>query len=270
MQLASSHRAQLCDLPRAVANSAVLRSAQLASPAANHTAPCLQRSRHSPNRGQLSQSLVCSAATTDAASKPKSTDQELSTDLAIAILERAASRRDVPGPTVVRAMTTLEKARLPSDEWPELLGTGFNRGARWQLLYIANKDVSQGIKRGETPLIPGVYCPIPAAQRFDASKSENENGIFLGHLAAFTFKGSYEWNSKNKLLTFEYKQIRLKLGPKWFEFDITPKDPNKPAPQGTFSFLFVNDKIACARGKAGGLALWKKAGPTWVASVGTP
>ena len=28
----------------------------------------------------------------------------------------------------------------------------------------ADKDVSQEIKRGENPLIPGVYCPIPAAQ----------------------------------------------------------------------------------------------------------
>lgn len=79
-------------------------------------------------------------------------------------------------------------------------------------------------------------------QRFDAGNSENENGIFLGHLAAFTFKGSYEWNSKNKLLNFEYKQIRLKLGPKWFEFDITPKDPCVPIPD----LLDTNVCLACS------------------------
>lgn len=27
---------------------------------------------------------------------------------------------------------------MQTDEWPELLGTGHNRGARWQLLYLAS------------------------------------------------------------------------------------------------------------------------------------
>ena len=46
----------------------------------------------------------------------------------------------------------------------------------------------------------GTHC-VHGPQRFDASKEENDNGIFLGHLAAFTFKGSYTW--KKKLLNFE-------------------------------------------------------------------
>lgn len=40
-------------------------------------------------------------------------DKPKSVELAIAVLEQAASKRDVPGPQVIKAMSTLEKAKLP-------------------------------------------------------------------------------------------------------------------------------------------------------------
>ena len=39
----------------------------------------------------------------------------------------------------------------------------------------------------------GKFFPLTAAQRFDASTNENENGVFLGHVASLTFKGPYGW-----------------------------------------------------------------------------
>lgn len=38
----------------------------------------------------------------------------------------------------------------------------------------------------------GNYFPLTAAQRWDASTGEIENGIYLGLLAALTFQGAYE------------------------------------------------------------------------------
>lgn len=37
----------------------------------------------------------------------------------------------------------------------------------------------------------GKYFPATAVQRWDATQNEIENGIYVGHLAALTFKGPY-------------------------------------------------------------------------------
>lgn len=87
-------------------------------------------------------------------------------------------------------------------------------------------------------------------QRWDFGESETENGIYLGQLAAVSLKGPCKYANVRvsshlehfasrmalnlaeplhfclqKKLPFDYTKLNLRLGPKWFDFDI--KIPNK-------------------------------------------
>jgi hypothetical protein len=56
----------------------------------------------------------------------------------------------------------------------------------------ADKKELEKDRKGEAEA-QGKFFPLTAAQRFDASTNENENGVFLGHVASLTFKGPYGW-----------------------------------------------------------------------------
>lgn len=71
----------------------------------------------------------------------------------------------------------------------------------------------------------GNYFPLTAAQRWDGAKGQIENGIFLGHVAALTFSGPY--TMKNKILSFDFDTLSLKLGPKVFKFNLNSKGGSK-------------------------------------------
>lgn len=60
------------------------------------------------------------------------------------------------------------------------------------LFGCADKKELERDRKGEAEA-QGKFFPLTAAQRFDASTNENENGVFLGHVASLTFKGPYGW-----------------------------------------------------------------------------
>lgn len=61
---------------------------------------------------------------------------------ALAVLERAAADGGAPPVAVFQALRTLEKAKLPVDGWPEVLGDSPG-GKRWRLVFTSGtKQVS--------------------------------------------------------------------------------------------------------------------------------
>ncbi|KAI8111690.1 hypothetical protein M9435_004189 [Picochlorum sp. BPE23] len=172
---------------------------------------------------------------------------------AVSTLKRAAATRDVKPVQVFDAMRQLEKLKLQDEEWPGIVG----RGDRWQLVFTTGvAKVREAMKnQGKGG---GNYFPLTAAQRWDARTGEIENGIFLGLIAALTFKGGYAYQGKK--LSFDFDRVNIKLGPLKFEFKIKDAIVDyKPAAKDPFFIIFyVDDEVICARGRGGGIALWKK------------
>ena len=194
-------------------------------------------------------------------SSSHSEQQNLSdVEKATVLLKKAAESRQVKPKDVFTALRTLEKAKeLQNSEWPDIVGGQVSPGKRWQLVFTTGTAKVREAMKGQGDG-GGNYFPLTAAQRWDASTSEIENGVYLGLLAALTFKGKYACE-KNKL-SFDFDTLKLRLGPLKFEFKLkdeivdyafSPKDP-------FFVLFFVDEDIIAARGRGGGIAFWKKAG----------
>ena len=115
----------------------------------------------------------------------------------------------------------------------------------------------------------GVYCDefATAIQRFDAETSENENGIFelFGSDAVkFTVKGPFKWPDAERraICAFRPTSAFLKLGPlerEWpLEAEEPPFDDARPTQLPFFKFLLVDDEVAVAQGRTGGVAVWAR------------
>lgn len=175
----------------------------------------------------------------------------------------------MPASQVFDAMRVLEKSVKAEDvkKWPEILGGTRSPGRRWRLVFTSNtKQVQKALKGGPGG---GMYFPLTAAQRWDATTMENENGIFLGQIAALTFKGPYSMTGK--ILPFNLTSLNLKLGPKVFTFPLGDKSKIKdafdaagPRAKSTpfFVFCYVDEDVIVARGRSGGIATWARTTPT--------
>lgn len=183
---------------------------------------------------------------------------------AAAVLRQAAASPKVPPVEVFDAMRSLEKRKLSPDGWPAVLGGAAPPGRRWRLVFTTGTKQVQEAMRG-TGRGGGSYFPLTAVQRWDATASEIENGIFLGHVAALTFRGPYVFDGKR--LTFDFDRLKLKLGPLNAEFPLKDRiDPRafKAGPNlPFFLFVHVDETIAVARGRGGGLAVWARTSPKW-------
>lgn len=176
---------------------------------------------------------------------------------ATSVLKRAAKDRSVNPKEVFHSLRTLEKAKLQSPEWQTILGGTASPGKRWRLVFTTGTSkVREALKgQGEGG---GNYFPLTAAQRWDASKGEIENGIYLGLLAALTFKGPYSFSGKK--LSFDFDTLKLRIGPLKLEFKLKDKildykaDPKDPF----FIVFYVDEDIIAARGRGGGIAFWTK------------
>jgi len=174
----------------------------------------------------------------------------------------------------------------------ENLAGGGSPGRRWKLVYTAGKDAvveARGIgkRRGGSensektlvaavakakaalPWSRGVFVDsyLSAIQRFDAAAFENENGVFkvLGsEEVRFTVKGPFKWPDPDKGAVCAFRPTAatvkffgweqewpLNQGPK--SFDETP-----PTKLPFFKFIYVDDKVAVAQGRSGGVALWAR------------
>ena len=171
------------------------------------------------------------------------------------ILKQAAKDRNVSPKEVFNALRALEKAKLQSPEWPKIVGGSSSPGRRWRLVFTTGTSKVREALKG-TGEGGGNYFPITAAQRWDASKGEIENGIFLGLIAALLFSGPYEYSGKK--LSFDFDTLKLRIGPLKFEFKLKEKIVNyKADPKDPFFIIFyVDEDIIAARGRGGGIAFW--------------
>ncbi|KAL4858828.1 hypothetical protein ACK3TF_001218 [Chlorella vulgaris] len=181
-------------------------------------------------------------------------------DSAVSTLKKAAADGTVPPSAVYSALVQLEQAKLPaSDDWNSTIGGNASPGNRWRLVFTT------GTKKGSKAEGKGNYFPITACQRWDATTSEIENGVFLGRFAALTFKGPYAMDGK--ILAFDFDTLKLRLGGWTPSFGLKAKiEPStfkrtKDAP--FFAFFYVDDSIICARGRGGGIAVWARTTPAW-------
>lgn len=194
---------------------------------------------------------------------------DLTMSQAISIVHTAASDSSVPPKQVFQAMRTLEKEKLPTDGWNTILGGTSSPGNRWRLVFTTGTKEVAAALRNSGAGGGGKYFPITAVQKWDASKNEIENGIFLGHLIALTFRGPYKFTGKK--LQFDFDTIAIKLGPK-FEFPLKAKiNPASyvPDPKGPFFiFVYVDEKVCVARGRGGGIAMWARTTPSEELKIG--
>jgi len=210
----------------------------------------------------LTKAPILRTCTRASSAEQASSSEASDTTQAVAILRQASTEYSVPPSTVFQALRSLEQAKLPTEEWPTIIGGTASPGRRWRLIFTSGtKEVQKAMKSAGQG--GGKYFPLTAVQRWDSTIGQIENGIFLGHVAALTFSGPYAM--KGKKLTFDFDTLKLKLGPwtlpinlkqKITEYTSPPKDP-------FFLFFYVSDDLVAARGRGGGIAFWARTTPAW-------
>jgi hypothetical protein len=178
------------------------------------------------------------------------------TDVAVKVLKEAAVTRRVKPEEVAAAIDALEKAKLDSSQWPDVVGGSGPSGNIWRLIFTATPP-----KKGEKVKFGQGYFPLVGAQRWVAETGRIQNGIFLGHLGALMFAGPYSW--KQRQMNFDFNQLQLKLGPKIFTYNIKPgqfgtKEEASKKAGPFFLFAYADEAIIVARGRGGGVAMWSR------------
>jgi hypothetical protein len=178
------------------------------------------------------------------------------------VLKQASIDYSAPPSAVFNALRNLEQAKLPTEDWPAIIGGTASPGRRWRLIFTSGtKDVQKAMKSAGQG--SGKYFPLTAVQRWDSTTSQIENGIFLGHVAALTFSGPYAM--KGKKLSFDFDTLKLKLGPLTVPIKLKDKitDYSSPPKDPFFLFFYVSDDLIAARGRGGGIAFWARTTPAW-------
>jgi hypothetical protein len=183
----------------------------------------------------------------------------------------------VPPDRVLAAILALEKAKLPADGMlASLAGSAETgdaaAGRRWKLIFTSGTDDVRAAVAGGAA--GGVYVAplLTAVQSWRASDMRIENGVWLGFVAAFAFRGGF--TVAGRRFAFDFDTVRVRLGPKWFEFKLPAKQEGGGGGGGGekkgpfFLMTYVDDAVAVARGRSGGVAVWARAGPEWAARSG--
>ena len=193
---------------------------------------------------------------------------------------------------LLSAIIDVQRKRLDNSDFQDNLAGGGSPGRQWKLVYTAGKGAviaARGsmnrkeekkswfgadlFSKLQFPWSNGLYVDgfAKAVQRFDTETYENENGFFglLGQdEASFTVVGPFKWDLKSSICAFQPTATRLAWNKdlKW-EFPITEKndEPPKPLFEETkvsklpfFKFILVDDAVAVAQGRSGGVALWAR------------
>ncbi|XP_051115186.1 uncharacterized protein LOC127240507 [Andrographis paniculata] len=167
-------------------------------------------------------------------------------DECVRLLKDAAKTRKVPPGDILRAFSVIEKAKADPSGFLRTLGGTKSPGRTWMLIFTAKKKLDDGN-----------YFPVTAVQRFDAAGKRIENGVYLGPLGSLTFEGRFSWNKR--ILAFIFERIRVKAGPLGpFEYCFKGKDDERePGNRDPFfTWFYVDEEIAVARGRSGGTAFW--------------
>lgn len=83
-----------------------------------------------------------------------------------------------------------------------------------------------------------------------------ENGVYLGAVGSLTFEGRFSW--ENRILAFIFELVRIKVGPlKHLEISLGQKEDRLPSTKDPFfTWFYVDEELAVARGRSGGTAFW--------------
>eukprot|EP00798_Chlamydomonas_sp_ICE-L_P007395 gene7395-522_t len=198
---------------------------------------------------------------------------EVERDSKIDVLKRAVKKPgSVPGKQMLDAIIAVEKEKLKLPRMSSQLPKGKNTE-------LAHSSPSQPA-RGVLVLVVlehggGTFFPITACQvKFDKSDMSFENGIFLGPIFSLTFKGPFTLDGK--VLRFDTHTLNIGIGPWRPSFNLKPaqslesmaKKDQKAFP--FFIYAYADNDIIVARGKSGGVALWKNmsSDPEWQARAG--
>ena len=157
---------------------------------------------------------------------------------AVSVMHEACETRNVNVEDVSDAILACEKSKC------DVAGDTLN-GA-WELIYTT------GSAKGD-----GYYFPVKAVQSFDVQNERIRNGVYVGPVKFF-FDGPFSWKKNMQMLEFTFTKCSIGVGSLVKGFDI---DDSKSAKKPFFKFIYADDACIAARGKGGGLALWKAVGP---------
>ncbi|CAG9467783.1 unnamed protein product [Pedinophyceae sp. YPF-701] len=216
---------------------------------------------------------------------------------AIELLKEAGRTRKVSEEKVLEALLSVTRAKSKpeatqggaSNSWRDTLGAagstpaeGMADGATWKLIYtVPAKKWTQALKAGPAGNV-GAYWKdalAPAAQRWSARDMEIENGVFPANGAiAFTLRGPFVMSGQR--LCFDFTSCCVKLGSLELKFDIAKPEEAKqrfkdfkewggkgktdkltPNKVPFFVFKHVDDGLAVAQGRSGGVAFWVRVPP---------
>ncbi len=143
----------------------------------------------------------------------------------------------------------------------------------WQLCFIngTNKSRSQFANLLKDGFYLPSFTPIKIAYSFgdDAPDKCNQgrviNTVSVG-LVKFTIEGPCQFNSQKNILAFDFTYLTMFiLGAKIYSKNVRGGKTSDQKffsqslkNQAFFSYFLVTDKLIAARGRGGGLALWKK------------
>ncbi len=158
---------------------------------------------------------------------------------AVSVMHEACETRNVDAEDVSDAILACEKSKC------DVAGDTLN-GA-WELIYTT------GTATGD-----GFYFPVKAVQSFDVQNERIRNGVYVGPVKLF-FDGPFSWKQNMQMLEFTFTKCSVGVGSlvKGFDIDDSKWESAKPF----FKFVYADDKCRAARGKDGGVALWKAVGP---------
>lgn len=171
------------------------------------------------------------------------------------VLVEAARTRGVDPERVARAIGFLEKGSRKGKKGPEEKAAAAEElrrqiQGRWRLIFTT------GTKGTQAAVGKINYFPVKAVQSFGVSSlpsspstsssslsTNYSNVIYLGSWPLVQVLGSFSCPENKKL---EFKVESIKLGPLGFG----------SRGEGFFTFFYVDEAVAVARGQGGGLALW--------------
>mmetsp|Transcript_75 Transcript_75/g.162 ORF Transcript_75/g.162 Transcript_75/m.162 type:complete len:267 (-) Transcript_75:81-881(-) len=133
-------------------------------------------------------------------------------------------------------------------------------GNFWKLVYtISKKNVITGTAKGleEVRGDGGSYFPLTAVQNWNVHDMRIQNGIFVFGVASLVFAGDFEVTNQG-ILYFDFDRLDFKLGPLAFGFDLPPNESRQGKKRPFFVFVYADDEVCIAKGRGGGLAVWKK------------
>jgi hypothetical protein len=143
----------------------------------------------------------------------------------------------------------------------------------WQLCFI--NGTNQSRSQFAHLLKDGFYLPpfIPIKITYSADQNNLNQGRIINTvtvgLVTFTLEGPCKFIEKKNILAFDFTYLTMFiLGKKIYSQNIRGGQnsdekffPQSISKQAFFSYFLITDKFIAARGRGGGLALWKKIKP---------